>query len=234
MTIAGVALSAGSAIANNAAQQKVQRARDDAMAAERIRQKGLDQEAAALNAQSQDRYTEVDAKQAEKSASLADFFTGQDVAEPSAEAAVPTTASNITVAEENKQRQSAKNFTDRSGAALGELRSFGDLMGSIGRLQARDAGQVGQIGGFKQGSSGVLSYELDEANQKGAGLRLFGDLLSAGAGIATNAGLSQPAPFKANTTLGGVLGYRPSSMAAGRAADRASVPGYSGSLMRLY
>ena len=240
LTIAGVALTAGSTVANYAAQAKVQRARDDAMAAERIRQQGLDKEAAALNAASQDRYTDFDNQQADKAGKLADYFVGQDVAEPSAEATLPTTASNVTVAEEAKQRQKAKNFTDRSGAALGELRSFGDLMGDVGRLQARDASQIGQIGGFKQGSSNVLSYELDAANQKGNGLKLFGDLLGGFGGLATSAGLSGGG--------GGLFGTKsvgaapavsssltaPGSMALGRAIDRASVPGYSGSLFNLY
>lgn len=193
-TIAGVALSAASAAANAAAQAKVQRARDDAMAAERIRQKGLDQEADALNLKSQDNYQNFEGKQEETAGKLADYFTGQQVAEPTPEAALPTTSSNITVAEEAKQRGKAKEFTDKTGTALGSLRSFGDLLGANSRLQARNAMEVGQIGGYKRGSSNVLSYELDAANSKGAGLRTFGDILGGLGGIATNAGLSSTAP----------------------------------------
>lgn len=235
-TIAGIALTAGSTAVNSMAQSKIQNARDDAMAAERIRQQGLDKETDALNVTSQDRYKNFEGQQAEKSGQLADYFTGQEVAAPSAEAALPTTASNITVAEEGKQRAAAKGFTDRTGAALGELRSFGDLMGGIGRLQARDAGQIGQIGGFKRGSSGVLSYELDDANQAGSGLKLFGDLLGGVGGIATSAGLSGGSLFgNAAGATPKVASLTPSgSMAAGRAIDRASVPGYSGSLFNLY
>lgn len=40
ITIAGIALTAGSTIANTIAANRVQRARDDALAAERIRQRG--------------------------------------------------------------------------------------------------------------------------------------------------------------------------------------------------
>lgn len=237
-TIAGIALTAGSTVANYTAQQKIQSARDDAMAAERIRQQGLDKEAAALNATSQDRYGDFENQQSEKSGQLADYFTGQDVAEPSAEAAIPTTSSNITIAEEGKQRAGAKSFTDRTGAALGELRSFGDLMGGIGRLQARDASQIGQIGGFKRGSSGVLSYELDEANRAGDGLKLFGDILGGVGGIATNAGLSGGGLFGNAGNVATKAGPA-GSMALGRALDRASVPGYAGyskpgSLINLY
>ncbi|WP_439626486.1 hypothetical protein [Shinella sp.] len=206
-TIAGIALTAGSTVVNNVAQKKVQNARDDAMAAERIRQQGLDKEAAALNTKSQDRYEDFESQQTEKSGQLAEYFTGQEVAEPSAEAAIPTSSSNITVAEEAKQRGQAKAFTDRTGQALGELRSFGDLMGDASRRQARDATAIDQIGGFKRGSSGVLSYELDDASRAGDGLKLFGDFLNLGGGVLTSKGLTGPQTYE--TTLGEHLGYLP-------------------------
>jgi len=193
-TIAGFALSAASAAANGAAQSKVQRARDDAMAAERIRQNGLDQEAAALNTKSQDNYQDFETKQDETSTKLADYFTGQDVPEPSPEAALPTTSSNITVQEEAKQRGLAKDFTNKTGTALGELRAFGDLLGQNSRLQARTGMEIGQIGGYKRGSSNVLSYELDAANSKGQGMRMLGDILGGAGSLATNVGLSSTAP----------------------------------------
>lgn len=207
------------------------------MAAERIRQNSLDKEADALNLKSQDNYQDFEGKQDETSTKLADYFTGQQVAEPTPEVALPTTSSNITVQEEAKQRAQAKDFTDRTGTALGELRSFGDLLGQNSRLQARTGMEIGQIGGYKRGSSNVLSYELDAANSKGQGLRTFGDILGGLGGIATNAGLSGPgmgvnyfpAAPTPTVTLGSILGApaRSSTLAAGRALDRASVPGYS-------
>lgn len=115
-----VALSAVSTDVNYAAQAKVQKARDDAMAAERIRQNTLDQEAEAVNLGSQDRFTDFEGQQDERGLKLADYFQGQEVAEPDATAAVPTSSSNITVKEEAKQRGQAKDFTNSTGAALGE------------------------------------------------------------------------------------------------------------------
>ena len=215
MTIAGVALTAGSTVANSMAASKVTRAREDAMAAERIRQNGLDQEAQALNTQSQDRYQDFSGQEEKAATKLADYFTGQQVAEPSAEAALPTSASNVVVAEEQKQRAKARDFTDKTGTALGRLRAFGDVLGENSRLQARDASQIGQIGGFKRGSSNVMAYELDAANQKGNGLKLFGDVLGMGGGLLTSAGLSQPGGGVAKaTTLADHIGYKP-GMTAG-------------------
>jgi len=160
------------------------------MAAERIRQQGLDQQADTINAQSQDRYQNFEGQQADKAASLADYFTGQEVTPPTEEAALPTSSNNLVVREANKQKAEAKSFTDKTGTALGSLRSFGDLLGDTSRLQARDAGAIGQIGGFKRGSSNVLGYELEDANSAGNGMKLFGDLAGGFGGLALNAGLS--------------------------------------------
>ncbi|MGF7008101.1 hypothetical protein [Aminobacter sp. BE322] len=235
LTIAGVALTGLSTGINYAAQAKVQRARDDAMAAERIRQNQLDQEAQALNVQSQDRYQDFQGQQDERSGQLGQFFTGQEVAEPTAAEALPASGSNITVREEAKQRGQAREFTDKTGTALGELRSFGDLLGEIGRAQAQDASLVGQIGGFKRGSSNVLPLELDEANRKGDSLKLFGDLAGGFGGLALNAGLSGGGMFGGGAKTANVAPKvspstygAPGSRALGAALDRASVPGYAG------
>lgn len=148
----------------------MQNARDDALAAERIRQQGYDRETDALNAQSQDRYQGFEGQQDQKATELGDYFQSQAdsvAATPDtvgAGALLPASNSAITVANEAGARGKARAYTDQQGAALGNLRSFGDLLGGIGREQARDAISIGQIGGFKKGSSSVLHYELEAAN----------------------------------------------------------------------
>lgn len=198
VTIAGIALTAGSTVVNSMAAGKAQRARDDALAAERIRQTGLDREAQALNTQSQDRYTDFSGQQDERSKELGDYFTEQQIekgsaneqaAQDMADAALPTSTSNITMAEENNQRGKAREFSNAQGEALGNLRAFGDLLGEVGRYQARDASQIGQIGGFKRGSAGVLPYELDAASHTADDMKLFGDILGLGGSVGTAAGL---------------------------------------------
>lgn len=205
MTIAGIALTAGSTVMNTMAQGKVDKARDDALAAERIRQNGLDQEAKALNVQSQDRYENIDDKREGKAQELGDYFAGQSIQANAAAEGVnaPPSTNNIVVQEQAKQQGKAKDFTNKQGAALGELRSFGDLLGGISREQARDATQVGVLGGFKRGSSNVVPYELEEANSAGDGLKMFGDLLNLGGGMAMNSGLSG----------GSMFGAKPATMA---------------------
>lgn len=189
ITIAGVALTGLSTGLNYMANQQVESARESAMAAERIRQQGLDQQADALNLQSQDRYQKFDEKKEERATKLGDFFTEQQATPPPA-AAMPASGSNITVQAETKARGDAKERTDQIGNALGQLRSFGDLLGDTSRLQARDASQIGQIGGFKKGSSNVLGLELDAANSAGSGLRLGADLAGGFGKLGMSAGLS--------------------------------------------
>jgi len=229
LTIGGIVLTGASAAASNAAQSQVSRARDDAMAAERIRQGELDREAAAHNVVAQDQYQDFSGKQGDRAKTLADFFTAQEAApiDKSGPAALPASGSNITVQAEDKARGEAKAFTDKTGTALGKLRSFGDLMGELGRGTAREAGYIGQIGGFKKGSSAVLPYELEAANSKGGGMKMLGDILGGLGKIGIGAGLSGSSLF------GGAASNPVSSFgagatrAAGGAFDRLSVPGYS-------
>jgi len=196
ITLAGIALTVGSTVANTVAQNKIRAARDNAMAAERMRQNKFDQESDALNVRSQDRYQDFGGQQDQRASELGDYFTGQQIEAADANAAatqettVPQSGSNITVQEEAKQRGQAREFTDNQGEALGDLRSFGDLIGTIGRGQARDASQIGQIGGFKRGSSNVLPFELEAANGAGAGAQMFGDILGLGGSVALGKGLS--------------------------------------------
>lgn len=209
ITIAGIALTGASAVANNVAQGKVERARNDALAAERIRQGGLDQEADAINAQSQQRFEGFEDKQDAKSTQLGDFFQSQgDTPDgANAAAAIPISTSNVTVQEEAKQRGKASAFTDAQGKNLGQLRAFGDVLGGISREQARDASAIGQIGGFKRGSSSVLPYELEAANSKGAKMKFLGDVLGGAGSLATSAGLG-------GATLGSTAATAPVTSAA--------------------
>lgn len=191
LLIASAALAGASTAANAAASRKVQGARDDALAAERLRQQGLDREAAAINTRTQDRFRDFDTQQEGRAAELADFFRGQTLADPGAAQSVPASASNITVREEDKQRGAARERTDQIGGALGDLRAFGDLLGGISRKQGVDASLLGQIGGFKRGSNNVLGFELEDANRAGGTLRTIADLTGGLGQIGLMAGLSK-------------------------------------------
>lgn len=195
LTIAGAALSGASLLANQQAANSVQKARDGALGAERIRQRGLDQESASINEGSRARYDGFQGKQDERGGKLADYFRETTDAGIPAEPGVSAPAGNVLVQQEiANQRGKAAAFNDQQAGALGNLRSFGDLLGETSRLQARDAGQVGTVNNFKIGSSGVLPAELEAANARGGNARLLGDLFRLGGTVATASGLSGGGP----------------------------------------
>lgn len=210
--LAALALSAGSAGANMMAQNSIQRKRDDYNAAERIRQKKLDAEAQGLNTKSQDRYKGYGEKEEARAKELGDYFaqaTAPAADDPNAAAAslMPSSSSAITVGEQGRQNEAVASFGRQQGQALGDLRAFGDLLGGTSRLQARDAGLLSQVGGFKTGSANVLPLELDAANQAGGGYKLLGDVLGL-AGTAVGAGANPLSMFSTTAPVGtaGILG----------------------------
>ncbi len=187
-------MTVGSTVANSIAAKQVDKARASALEAERIRQGKLDQENEALNLGARERYQDFDGQQEERASKLGDYYTENEAAaaadtQSAVDAMLPSSGSAITIQEVNKQSGLAKAFTDQQGQALGELRAFGDVLGGIGRAQARDAASIGQINGFKRASSGITPLELEAANQKGAGARMFGDILNLGGSFALNKGL---------------------------------------------
>lgn len=175
------------------AASRAAKARDQALGAERIRQRGFDQEADALNSRSQENFEGFEGKREAKSEALGDYFTTEVPTGPNATAAsvMPSATNDIVTREMNKKSGEAKRFTDQQAGALAEMRSFGDLLGENSRAMARDGSEISQIGGFKRGSSNILPLEMEAAAQKGQGLRTFGDILGGVGGIALNAGLTR-------------------------------------------
>lgn len=197
LTIAGIAATVGGVGANFAAQQQQEDARSGALAAERIRQQGFDQQTAALNTQSQDRYQNFQGQQDQRAKSLTEMFQAPAQLPPGADP-MPASSSNLVVQAETDARGAARERTDQRAAALGNLRSFGDVLGQTSRLQGRDAGLVGQVGNFKKGSSNVLGLELDAANSAGGDMRMLGDVLGGLGRVGVAAGLSGPPASSAN------------------------------------
>lgn len=194
ITAAGAASSYAGAQETYKASKEVGAARDQVVSAERQRQLALNAEGDAVNKTARDRYDNIDVQNDAKAKTLSDYFKGGGVpggsAPTPAPSLVPVSNSGITVAEEGKKLGQAQDFSDKQGDALGKLRSFGDLFAGLNRSQARDAGTVAQLGGFKTGSAGVVPYELADANHAGDKTKFLGDLLSGAGKIGITAGLS--------------------------------------------
>lgn len=197
LTIASIALTAGSVVANSIAAGEQSRARDSVLAAERIRQNAFDLQSDALNKASQDNYVDFKPQQDQRAVALGDYLAA-DVApdaNTSAATVMPTSESDIVNQELSKKRGEAQGFVDQQGDALGELRAFGDLLGEKSLLQARDASKIAQVGGFKRGSNAVMPLELVEAAKAGDGWMLLGDLLSGAGGITSGMAIGGYNPF---------------------------------------
>lgn len=232
LTIAAMFLTGAGTVSGYQAQQEVDQERLRMQELERHRQERLDQEAARVNNQSRERYADFGGQQAKTGKSLGEYFTHPQQGTPPAEPpqqSMPASASNITVSNENDQVGKAKAYTDQQGEALGGLRSFGELFGGINRDQARDAGKVGQIDGFKTGSAAILPLELDQANHAGDAWKLLSDITQGAGKVAMTAGLSGgklPFMSKAPTvTPGAPLDLTPPNPGGVAAAPLSLAPG---------
>lgn len=195
--------------ANSIGASKAEAATSRALEAHRTQQDKLRQEAAAIQERSRTSYDGFGAQQEQRAAELGSYLQ-QKSAQPAAAPVEATPgASNITVQEVDKQRNKARTFAQGQAGALGEMRGFGDLLGTLSRDQARDAGQIGQLGGFMKGNSSVLPVSLDAASQAGAGWQAAGALAGGLGKLGVSAGLS------------GMLG-------AGGAAAGGSIPALAG------
>lgn len=218
LTIASIALTAGSAAANNAAANKQAQAQASAMAAERQRQARLDDEARAVNQTALNRFEGVEDQQGAEASQLQEVFAAEpDRGAELIASALPPTSSNITMQNDARERAEATSFANQQGGAMARMRSFADLFGGFGRDTAQDASQIGMLGGFKQGSQGALPFELEAASMKGGNLRMAADLMSGLGSVGLNAGLSgakMPSLFGPKTSTNLVSGP---AVAGGRA-----------------
>jgi hypothetical protein len=207
LTIAGAALSAGGIAANSIGASQAAAASSRAYAAEQARQAQLRQEAAQVQQHSNSLYEGFAGKQQDRAADLASSLrSAQLPAQGSASTTVeaPASSSNITTQGEASQRASADAYAGQQANALGDLRSFGDLLGTNALAQARDASQIGQIGNFMRGSASVLPQELNAASHAGDTAKLFGGLAGGLGKVGIAAGIN-------GSTLGGLFGGGASS-----------------------
>lgn len=194
-------------VANNVAQSQTDNARNEVLALEARRQQGFNREVEQLNTQSQDRYVGFEGQQDQRADDLANMFA-TDITDPNNATVIPGSSSNIVNRETESQMGAAQGYVDQQSGALADMRSFGDMLGSNSLLQARDATKVGQIGGFKQGSQGIVPLELDNANSAGDGMKMFGDILRTAGSVTTGIGIGGNGPSFADI-LGQNKGFVP-------------------------
>lgn len=179
------ALMGASTLVNSMAAQRQQSAIASVMEAERQRQQEFSDQQFGIFEGMTDRFGEYDAREGERRTNLEDFFTADtegSLPQP-VQTALPESSSNLVTSREESERADARGFTDQQAGALAQMRSFGDVFGDFGRENQRDMGETGIIQSFRRGSQSVLPAELRAAEQKGAGMRTLGDMLSLGTSL---------------------------------------------------
>jgi hypothetical protein len=196
--IIGAGATIGSSILNNAANSKVNKARNNVLGAERGRQAAFDAEADAVNKGARERYVDFSGQQDQRAQTLGDMFR------PGAAApgVMPVASSKIISDAITDRATAAKAFGDQQGEALGNLRAFGDVMGTIGRGQARDAGTIGDVlGGIGKAALlaglGGLAAPAAAAGAGGAAAAGAGGFASGANTVASAFGSA--APFSTST-----------------------------------
>lgn len=178
--------------AQAAGQAKARKAMEGAQVAERVRQKGYnDQSQAAFseslgNADPQAQANAQGKAEGERKAAY-------DAATADARAPLEATGKNLAgnqdanriMSSESAARSAqALGYAGQQGAAKAALQGFGDTQLGNALYNARQMQNQGTIGNFMQGSAAVLPYEVDAASHKGDSLKSLGDLLSMGGAIA--------------------------------------------------
>lgn len=186
-------LSAGSMLANSSAQDQVSSARSGVLSAEAGRQQGFNTEANNLNTASANGYDNTTGKMADRAMSVAKFYGSQNGGLPTSgptAGTIPASSSNIVNSESKAQQGKVAAFNDQQNTALGQLRSFGDILGGADRNTALNTANVGNINSMKQGDAALTPLLLENANNAGNGMKMFGDILGGLGKVGLYAGLS--------------------------------------------
>lgn len=216
---ASIALTVAGTTAQAIASKQAKKAMQGATNAERIRQKGYeDQSQAALNeSQSFASKASQDRRMAEAAAGRkAEYDQATAQAAPVAatgENLAGDQSGNAVVASETAKRSSdATNSALQRGAAMANLQGFGDLQLGNALYNNRIGQRQAQLAGFMRGSADVLPLELQAASQKGKDLATLGQLLNA-AGAITSMGAGAGWWGGADTAAKGLQGATVSNVA---------------------
>lgn len=192
LALLGGGASLASAFFNSNAQSQVDNARNTAIQTDRNQQQALDANAKTITDHSLGLYNNFGGQQSADATRLSDYFNtpAPKPTDPNLIAALPASTNGDVNREIANKGGIATAFGQQQGTARGNLTSFGDLMGDLGRSQALDAQGVGQIGNFKQGDTNVTQIALDNANRAGNTDAAIGNLLGGAGKVGLTAAFS--------------------------------------------
>ena len=228
-----MALTAAGTAASAAGQKRAQKAMDGAREAERIRQKGFEDQSTAVlegsmtNADkaNQDQY-EAGALSKRKSDAEAATADVRAPIEASGQNLAGDQSANVLIdTERAAQGAKALNFANLQGGAKAKILSFSDLNFNNAINNARALQDQGLIANSARGSAALLPGDLEAASRKGQSLRTLGTLLQAAGtvtGIGAGAGWwGASAPAAGAGTIGTAAGAEGARLMGTTSADLA-------------
>lgn len=205
-----LSLTAAGSAAQAAGARRAAKAMEGARIAESIRQKGFQDQAAAVVDESLSKSGRGATEQGMKEAA-AERAAASDAAVAEVRKPVEAVGSNIAGDQSGNQvmlnesdLQAAKNlgFATQQGRAKADMLSFNDITFQNAINNIRAGQQLATTGNFMRGSAGVLPVEVEAASRKGDNLKTFGTLLNtAGSivGMGAGAGWWDKVPEVAST-----------------------------------
>jgi hypothetical protein len=213
-----LALTAAGSAAQAAGARRAAKAMAGARTAESIRQKGFQDQADSVVAESLNKSgkdaTDVGMKEAAaKRAADADAAVGEVRAPVEAvgeNIAGDQSINQVMATEEDVARNKNLGYATQQGRAKADLLSFNDITFQNAINNIRAGQQLNTVGNFMRGSSNVLPIELEAASRKGDNLKTLGTVLStAGSVVGMGAGAGWWDPKTVADTAGTVASAAP-------------------------
>lgn len=181
-----LSLTAAGSAAQAAGARRAAKAMEGARIAESIRQKGFQDQAAAVVDESLSKSgrgaTEQGMKEAAAERAAAADAAVADVRKPveavGANLAGDQSGNKVMATESDLQAAKNLGFATQQGRAKADMLSFNDITFQNAINNIRAGQQLATTGNFMRGSAGVLPVEVEAASRKGDNLKTFGTLLN--------------------------------------------------------
>jgi len=186
-----IALMVGGALANQQAERRVEKERNNKALSERLRQKKMGEEADATLRESLAQQERPAVEQDQRMAEAKREQKYAQVATPADQEFVSTPSAPVEVKSELAARVAdALKRGRQQSAALAKLGGRSDAQMQGGINLGRSAQTLDSIGNRSRSSSAILPFELQDANRKGQGWRTIADLFNTGAMVSGMYGMT--------------------------------------------
>ena len=208
-----IALAAASAGSNYLGQRKVDKASAQAYKwIEAQNDKNIEKSKKAAR-KTEDLYSDVAGKEQKETNRLADIFTADKPVEQATSAVANAGVTDTVVGENNRQKASAKRYTDQIGQARASLLAPQYINRENAISSMRQATDITQAKDFMNGDNAVFNSKLQNASTKGAAYGTMGDLFSMASMLTGMGAMMAPSAGAGKVAAAGSGGLGPNAAA---------------------